>query len=126
MAKNKAICIKCGEWKISHLDKCRQCNFEPETEVDIAKSRILDFPWDFQSPSSDEVITTGRSIQELEEISSQIKIGIPFDFSEHEVEGVREVYVAIRDTSKLRIWLDVFLWVLPVIILGIFLLYMMD
>jgi len=126
MAKNKAICIRCGEWKIYHMDKCNECSFEPETEIDIAKSRILDFPWDFQSPSSDEIIETGRSIQELDKISVQIKKGIPFEFSEKEIEGIREVYVALKDTPKLRILWDVFLWILPVLVMLLFVLYILN
>ncbi len=43
----RAICIKCGNFKAAALGRCSSCNFAPETSLDAAKSvifRIESFP----------------------------------------------------------------------------------
>lgn len=37
----RAICIKCGNFKATALGRCSLCNFAPETSLDAAKSVIL-------------------------------------------------------------------------------------
>ena len=59
----KTICIACGSPKDDYQDACPSCGFEPTSDEDLAKSRILSWEWDFGLPDGSVVCTVkGRDI----------------------------------------------------------------
>ena len=110
---NRALCIRCGEFKREFLAVCLGCGFEPKDDVDVAKSRILDFPYAFADGEDGDVVETGRSVAELKLISRLIKSGTPYSFPEDELQGVLRVWRQAGEVSVGQ-WLSVILrWLAP-------------
>ncbi|GHA16443.1 hypothetical protein GCM10008090_27820 [Arenicella chitinivorans] len=97
--KKRALCIKCYEWKSDHMDECESCHYSPVSEIDICKSRILDFPWDFQSPETGELISVGKTFEELESIRDEFSRGIKYEYSDWELQSLSQVLRAYKSTQ---------------------------
>ena len=93
MAKNIAVCIKCGTFKSGVSHACPQCDYKPRDEKDVAKSFILSESFDI----GDRVY--GKSKEELQRISEVLKEGGKYEFDEEELELALEEY---RSFSKIK------------------------
>ena len=98
MARN-AICMRCGSFKSAFVARCGSCGFEPKSDIDIAKSRILGPVYSFTIDNDGIVVETGRSKSELLAISDQIRSGKPYEFSDEEVKGVLAAYRAVKSMT---------------------------
>jgi hypothetical protein len=72
---------------------------------DLAKARILSEPYCFTTTSG-AGFETGRSPKELEKISSDIKRGLPYEFSPDELDKVKRVIRDVESTSGLDLVWD--------------------
>ena len=87
----KTICICCGAPKRFYNQVCPACSFEPTSEEELAKSRILSEPWSFGLPDGD-VFETGRSAEELSKISELLRSGGEYRFSRDELTAMMKVF----------------------------------
>ncbi len=110
---NTALCIRCGSFKKNHVAVCPGCRFLPTDDEDIAKSRMLDFPYSFATGSNGDVFETGRTVDELQIISEQIKSGKPYDFPAEELAGVLRVWRQTKQTTPRELWLALAKWLAP-------------
>jgi len=94
-----AICLRCGTFKSNFQAPCPSCNFTPEDDIDIAKSRILGPLYSFSFGEDGATVDTGRSRSELEAIALEIKQGRPYEFPAEELEGVLKVYLSVQSDS---------------------------
>jgi len=115
---NTALCIRCGTFKKSFVAACPGCDFLPTDDVDIAKSRILDFPYYFTIGPNHDILETGRTVAELQVIAKQIKSGTTYAFQDQEVAGVLAVMQEIKQTTPLEIWLTLARWLGPPVLLA--------
>ena len=110
---NMALCIRCGGFKKNHAVACPACGFLPANDLEVAQSRILDFPYSFSKGHDGGVVETGRSLSELQVISEQIKNGRPYVFPEEELAGVLEVWRQAKQTTPRQLWLALVKWLAP-------------
>ena len=110
---NTAICIRCGSFKKNHVAVCPSCSFSPTDDEDIAKSRMLDFPYCFASGSDGEVVETGRTLAQLQVISEQIKSGKPYAFPSEELARVLQVWRQTKQTTPRELGLALAKWLAP-------------
>jgi len=99
-----SVCIRCGEFKRNFASRCNSCGFLPTEVNDIAKSRVLSFPYAFTYGGDGDTVETGRTLNELGEIAAGIQAGRPYDFPPEEVEGVIGALAEARSTSSARVW----------------------
>ena len=91
MTHDLAVCMQCGRFKKAALETCDHCGFRPHTAPDIARSRILGPPRDFELCSG-RVISTGRTLAELERIAQRIQFGGRYEFPRDEMDGLLAVW----------------------------------
>jgi hypothetical protein len=91
MSRQSAVCIRCGRFKKTALEHCRHCNFQPNTPLEIAQSHVLGPPRDFELWNR-RVISTGRSMSELERISQLIRFGGSYTYPNQELDGLLAVW----------------------------------
>lgn len=107
----KAVCVACGAFKGDALVSCPECNYQPASDYEVARSVILS-----QAFTVDKV-TIGRTAEELEKISAEIRGGRPYYFDAEEQRRVAEhyrEYGAVRPKSTLG-----FLkWLVPLLLLA--------
>jgi len=85
--KKNAVCISCGSFKKSALDRCKSCGFEPKNDYEAARSLILS-----ETHILNE-IPIGRAADKLLEISQSIRAGRPYPIDgEEQKQVVREYY----------------------------------
>jgi hypothetical protein len=104
MAKN-ALCIRCGTFKSDFQDRCPSCDFVPESDTDIVKSRILGPLYSFAFGEGGATVDTGRSRNDLKSISLEIRSGHPYQFPPEEVQHVLGVYRSVKSTTASHYWL---------------------
>ncbi len=122
---NTALCIRCGSFKKSHTAACPSCSFLPASDVEIAKSRILDYPYSFARGACGEVVETGRTLTELQVIAEQIKSGKPYSFPEKELASVLEVWRQAKQTTPRQLWLALAKWLAPPLALAVAVAYLL-
>lgn len=120
-----ALCIRCGTFKRNYAAVCPGCGFLPTADEDIAKSRILDFPYFFSKGPNGDVFETGRTVAELQVIAKQIKGGTIYAFQDKEVADVLEVLQQINQTTPQQLWLDGARWIAPPFLLAVAVAYLL-
>lgn len=116
---NTALCIRCGTFKKNYAAVCSGCGFLPMADADVAKSRILDFPYIFSIGPNGAFVETGRTVAELQVIVQQIKGGNIYTFHDQEVADVLEVVRQFKQTTPKQVWLDVARWLAPTFLLAV-------
>jgi hypothetical protein len=87
MAKNTAVCIRCGAFKKKAFGQCPQCEFQPTNDYEAARSLILA---EKQMIGDLEV---GQTPEQLHEIAAAIRAGRPFPIDgELQKQVVRAYY----------------------------------
>lgn len=99
LMSERALCIKCYEWKKGHMEICMACRFIPQSDEDICKSRMLDQPWAFQDPTTDEIVSVGKTREELETIFSEFRSGNAYSYPEYELNALTKVFKAHKTNS---------------------------
>ena len=95
----KSICIACGSSTRYIADACSSCEFKPESDVDLAKSRILSERNSFTLKNGD-VFEAGRSASQLESIAQDIRLGRGYDFPDEEVSAVIDLHRSYASTGN--------------------------
>ncbi len=113
----KTICISCGSSKDDYQEACSNCGFIPKSHEELAKSRMLSWPWDFGLPDGG-VVCTGRSPEELASIARIIRSGTEYQYPPEELEGMIWVIREAESISGRDVLKDVILWLLPPIALA--------
>jgi len=90
MAKRRAVCIKCGQFKAHALGACPKCGFTPRSDEDTAKALILSKAFD----AGEDVV--GQSMPELEQIASLLQTDGQYPFDPEEVLRVAAAHRAAR------------------------------
>ncbi len=111
-----SICIRCGTFKSDFQGQCASCDFTPEEDVDIAKSRILSFPYTFTYGQDGDTIETGRTRFELEAISHDIKNGKPYEFPNEELRAILTVWQEFQNVTLRQLVMDAVKWAAPVVV----------
>lgn len=111
-----SLCIRCGAFKSDFQGQCSACSFTPEEDIDVAKSRILSFPYTFTYGQDGETVETGRTRVELEAISYDIKNGKPYVFPDEELQAILLVWKEFQNVTPRQLFFDVIKWIAPVII----------
>lgn len=101
------------------MARCPSCGFTPELEIDIVKTRVLDKPYTFAVGERGNVIETGRTRDELQAISKQIKSGSPNEFCAEELAGVSQVYSELKLITSKRLVKDLIKWLAPPVAIGL-------
>jgi hypothetical protein len=109
--EGNAVCLKCGEFKKNVKNRCKKCKFAPISEDDIAKSFILSKSFEVNG------LTIGRDKKELKEISTYIQSGNQYNFDEKEINITKVQFQEFIKTEPSKIFLDVFRWLAPPIII---------
>ncbi|MGD8566731.1 MAG: hypothetical protein PVJ39_01410 [Gammaproteobacteria bacterium] len=89
--KSGSVCVRCGAFKNSAFSRCKQCEFQPETDYEAARSLIL---------SETRVIgdiEVGHTPEELQDIAAAIRRGRPFPIDgELQKQVVRAYYKHLK------------------------------
>ena len=108
----RSICIACGSPKDSYQEACANCEFEPQSHEDLAKSRILSEPWDFGLPDGG-IVSTGRTSDELASIAETIRSGGAYDYPADELEGMIWVIREAESMTGRDVLKDLIAWLAP-------------
>ena len=107
----KAVCVACGAFKSDALATCSECDYQPTSEYEIARSLIL------SQASDNGQMTIGRTAEELEKISADIRGGRPYLFDAEEQRRVVEHYREHGAAKTKRSVLGLLKWLLPLLLL---------
>src|SRR5690349_16749953 len=113
MAKLRAVCIRCGEFKRDSLKACGNCGFHPAAPKERAESLMLSECFDL----GEEVVGLARG--ELERTSATIKAGDAYHFDAAEVSRVTGLYLQAQSITGRRLLVDGVKWLAPPILLVI-------
>lgn len=102
-----SICTKCGIRKNRPTDRCVECGFVPQTDEEKAKSLILSTAYEIRGEY------LGKSIDELEAISTAIQAGRPYGFDPDEVKSVIAYAHEVLAIPTRRLLLDGLKWIGP-------------
>ena len=86
--KNKAVCVRCGEFKKDAFATCKSCDLTPKTDFEAARALILSE----QKRYGEELV--GKTIDELKSISEAIRNGRPYAIDGDEQNRVVRAYYA--------------------------------
>jgi len=96
--KYKAVCIRCGTFKKDALATCSSCQLIPKTDFEAARALILSLQTEYAG------VQVGKTIEELKNISEQIKSGRPFAIDGDEQSRVVRAYYAYLKTLPPPKW----------------------
>lgn len=89
--KNKAICIRCGNFKKDAFATCKECDLTPKTDFEVARALILSVKTTYGEAE------IGKSPDELKVISERIKAGRPYAIDgDEQSRVVREYYTYLK------------------------------
>jgi hypothetical protein len=93
--KKTAICIRCGTFKKDAFATCKECDLAPATDFEAARALILSEKQLYGE------FAIGRSMEELEEISTAIRNGKPYPIDGEEQNlAVRQYSAYLRSLPK--------------------------
>ena len=101
----KAVCVACGAFKNDALIACPECDYQPASEYEVARSLIL------------SQTHTGRKAEDLEKISADIRGGRPYLFDAEEQRRVAEHYREHEAAEAKRSKLGFLKWLVPLLLL---------
>ena len=107
----KAVCVACGAFKNDALIACPECDYQPASEYEVARSLILS-----QTHTIGDV-AIGRKAEDLEKISADIRGGRPYLFDAEEQRRVAEHYREHGATEAKRSKLGFLKWLVPLLLL---------
>lgn len=110
MAK-KAVCVACGAFKNDAFVRCRECDYQPASEYEVARSLILSQAFTVGK------VTIGRAAEELEKISADIRGGRPYLFDAEEQRRVVEQYREYGGAKAKRSALGFLKWLVPLLLI---------
>lgn len=96
--KNKAVCIRCGNFKKDAFSSCKACDWTPKTDFEAARALILSEQADYAG----EIV--GKSMEELQTISDSIRSGRPYAIDGEEQSRVVRAYYSYLKTLPPRKW----------------------
>ena len=102
-----SICIKCGTAKKQPISQCPVCHFKPKSNDDKAKSLILSLDYEIDGEYR------GKTKEELQEIASLIRDGVPYAFDEREVKSVIAYAQETLSIPPRRLIIDGIKWLGP-------------
>lgn len=89
--KNKAVCIRCGNFKKDAFTTCKQCSLTPKNDFEVARALILSEKTFYGNTE------IGKTIDELENISESIRNGKPYPIDgDEQTRVVREYYSYLK------------------------------
>jgi hypothetical protein len=107
----KAVCVACGVFKRNALITCPECHYQPASEYEVARSLILSRAFTIGK------VTIGRTAEELEKISADIRRGRPYLFDAEEQRRVAEHYREYDAARVKRSTLGFLKWLVPLLLL---------
>jgi hypothetical protein len=107
----KAVCVACGAFKSDALMTCPECDYQPASEYEVARSLILS-----QAFTVGEV-AIGRAAEDLEKISADIRGGRPYLFDAEEQRRVVEHCREYEEAKAKRPTLGFLKWLVPLLLL---------
>jgi hypothetical protein len=93
MGRKQAVCVSCGRFKRRALARCKHCGYLPDTDYEIARAVILS-----RQVRAGEAVM-GRSLPELERISTQIRSGRPYLFDPNEEQTALYAHRHLQDLA---------------------------
>jgi predicted ATP-dependent serine protease len=106
-----SVCVKCGTTKKRPHDRCSNCQFQPVSDDDKAKSLILSLDYEIDNEYR------GKTKEELQQIASEIKAGKPYEFDTQEVQSVVAYAHRVMSVLPIKLIIDGIRWLLPPIAL---------
>lgn len=106
----KAVCVACGAFKGDALVTCPTCDYQPASEYEVARSLILSRAFTIGK------VTIGRTAEELEKISADIRGGRPYLFDAEEQRRVVEHYREHGAAQAKRSALGLLKWLVPLLL----------
>lgn len=108
----KAVCVACGAFKKSALVTCSECDYQPASEYEAARSLILSETFTVGK------MTIGRPAKELQKISADIRSGRPYLFDAEEQRRVVEHYREYEAAKAKRPTFGFLKWLVPLLLLA--------
>ena len=108
----KAVCVACGAFKGDALATCSACDYQPASEYEVARSVILSQAFTVGK------VTIGRTAEELERISTEIRGGRPYLFDAEEQRRVVEQYREYEAARSKRPTLGFLKWLVVLLLLA--------
>lgn len=108
----KAVCVACGAFKGDALVTCPTCDYQPASEYEVARSLILSRAFTIGK------VTIGRTAEELERISTDIRGGRPYLFDAEEQRRVVEQYREYEAARSKRPTLGFLKWLVVLLLLA--------
>ena len=107
----KAVCVACGTFKRRALVSCPECDYQPASEYEVARSLILSQTFTVGK------MAIGQTAEELEKISADIRSGRPYLFDAEEQRRVVEHYREYEAARSKRPTLGFLKWLVPLLLL---------
>jgi uncharacterized Zn finger protein (UPF0148 family) len=108
----KAVCVACGAFKNDALVSCPECGYQPESEYEVARSLILSQKFSVGQTA------IGRTADELQKVSDDIRGGRPYYFDPEEQRRVVDQYREYEAARSKRPALGFLKWLLPLLVLA--------
>jgi hypothetical protein len=108
----KAVCVACGTFKSDALASCTECGYRPESEYEVARSLILSQKFAVGQTA------IGRSAEELQKVSDDIRGGRPYYFDPEEQRRVVEHYREYEAARSQRRRLGFSKWLVALLLLA--------